>query len=197
MEWVRRLVRLGLRAVDAIYHRWHRLQPVGPLLFIGREQYRGPARCFPDGTELQPGDLLGQIHFNNARIAAIEAATPGAIGLSFARLLFASLRALAQRIEADHRFVAVKAFRGVGWLRHGEQIGFIHEPFPDGRRKRYISWHIGLLVWAYAPAGGTAIAARPQPMITWLTRGALLRRFGNERTDDQTVHDRAAGTHAT
>jgi hypothetical protein len=41
--------------------------------------------------------------------------------------------------------------------------------------------HIGLLVWAFAPTRGTAIVARPQPRLIWLTRDALLQRFGNRR----------------
>jgi hypothetical protein len=192
MERLRRVVRHCLRAVDGIYHRWHRLQPVGPLLFVGCGRYDGPARRFADGTELRPGDLLGTLHFNNARIAALDAGTPAAIGLSFARLLFKSLRTLADLTRCDERFREVKVFRGIGWLRHGAHLGFINEPVPESRHLRFLAMHIGLLVWAFAPPKGTAIAASPEPTITWLTREALVKRFGNERNNAQTVRDSAA-----
>lgn len=180
MEYARRIVRLCLRAVDGLYHRWHRLQPVGPLLFVGHGRNSGLARHFADGTELRPGDALGILHFNNARIAALDAATPNAIGLGFARLLFESLRTLADLCRGDERFRDIKVFQGIGWLRHGEQVGFINEPVPEGGRKRFLQLHVGLLVWAFAPRKGTAIAASPEPTVNWLTRDALLKRFGSE-----------------
>lgn len=190
-EWLRHVVRHCLRAVDGFYQRWHRLQRVGPLLFVGQAHYRGPPRQFPDGTELGPGDVLGILHFNNARIAALEAGTPTAVALGFARLLFESLRVLADLCRNDERFREIKAFQGIGWLRHGAQIGFINEPVAEGRRKRFLAAHIGLLVWAYAPRNGTAIAASPEPTVTWLTRAALLRRFGGNRKNAQTLRDTA------
>lgn len=191
-EWPRRIVRLCLRAVDGLYHRWHGLRPVGPLLFVGQERNSGPARRFADGTELGPGDVFGILHFNNARIAALDAGTPTAIGLGFARLLFESLRALADLSRGDERFREIKVFQGIGWLRHGEQIGFINEPVPEGRRKRFLAMHIGLLVWAFAPRKGTAIAASPEPTLTWLTRAALLKRFATEGNNARTLRDTAA-----
>jgi hypothetical protein len=191
-EWLRRIVRLCLRAVDGLYHRWHGLQPVGPLLFVGQERNSGLARRFADGTELGAGDIFGILHFNNARIAALDAGTPSAIGLSFARLLFESLRALADLSRGDERFREIKVFQGIGWLRHGGQIGFIIEPVPEGRRKRFLAMHIGLLVWAFAPRNGTALAASPEPTLSWLTRAALLKRFASEGNNAQTLRDAAA-----
>ena len=194
MRWLRHFVRNLLRGVDCVYRRWHRLQSVGPLLLVGCERYSGPARRFADGTELRDGDYLGRLHLDNARIAAIGAGTPQGIGLGFTRLMIESLRALAGLTRRDERFSEVRVYQGVGWLRHGEWLGFINEPFADSGRKRYLALHIGLLVWAFAPPGGTAIAAEPEPTITWLTREALLGRFGNERKNERTVRGTAGGT---
>jgi hypothetical protein len=181
MEAVRRMVRSCLRGVDALYRLRHRLRPVGPVLLIGREGYDGPNRRFPDGTELGSGALIGTLHFDNARIAALDAETPNAIGLSFARLLMESLANLAELARVGGPYGDVAVFRGIGWMNQGERIGFVSEPFPEGRRKRFLTLHIGLLVWAFAPTRGTAIVARPQPRLIWLTRDALLQRFGNRR----------------
>ena len=181
MERLRRIVRGALRRVDDLYRLRHRLQPVGPILLVGRARYHGPARRFADGTELRPGDVLGTLHFDNSRIASLDASTPNAIGARFARLVLESLRNLAARAREDGPFGDLAVFRGIGWLRQGERVGFISEPFPEGRRKRFLAVHIGLLVWAFAPAGGTAIAARPEPRISWMTRDTLLKRFGSER----------------
>jgi hypothetical protein len=83
MERLRRIVRSALRRVDDLYRLRHGLQPVGPVLFVGRARYHGLARHFADGTQLRPGDVLGTLHFNNARIAALDAATPNAIASRF------------------------------------------------------------------------------------------------------------------
>lgn len=177
-ERVRRIVRSALRGVDELYHRRHRLRPVGPVLFVGRAAYRGPARRFADGTELRPGDMLGTLHFNNARIAALEAATPNAVAVRFMRLLVESLRHLAELTQDGRPFGDLSVFQGIGWWRQGERHGFISEPFPEGGRKRFLAGHIGLLVWAFAPTVSTAIAARPEPRISWITRDTLLERYG-------------------
>jgi hypothetical protein len=178
MEPVRRIARAGLRIVDELYRQRHRLQRVGPMLLVGRDRYDGPLRRFPDGTQLAAGDPLGTLHFDNARIAALEGEAPTTIGLRFTRLLIESLRELAERARGDAEFADLAAFRGIGWHHQGVRLGFVSEPFPEGPRKRYLAVHIGLLVWAFAPARGTAIAVRPEPRIIWMTRAALLKRFG-------------------
>lgn len=193
MERLRRIVRSALRRADDLYRVRHKLQPVGPILLVGRARYHGPARRFADGTQLRSGDDLGTLHFDNARIAALDAETPNAIGLSFARLLLQSLRSLAELAGEDGPFGDLVVFRGIGWISQGERVGFIGEPFPEGRRKRYLAVHIGLLVWAFAPSGGTAIAARPEPRISWITRDTLLQRFGSQRKDGQEIPHAAVG----
>jgi hypothetical protein len=179
MESVRRSLRFAFQGVDALYRLQHRLRPVGPVLFVGKVRYTGPVKAFADGTQLRPGDPLGTLHFNNARIAALNAESPTAIAFSFMRLLRVSLRTLVELGRDDGPFGDVTVFQGIGWWRQGEKAGFVSEPHPEGRRKRFLALHIGLLVWAFAPSTSTAIAARPEPRISWITRKTLIRRFGS------------------
>jgi hypothetical protein len=181
MNLARSAARHVLVTVDRLYRRWHRLTPSGPLLFAGRTRYRGPTRRFADGTVLESGAPLGTLHFHNARIAALNGATPSATGLQFRRLLFASLHALAELSHHHPAFRDVAVYRGVGWVRHGEQLGFLHEPAPAGWRNRWVAAHVRLLVRVFAAPGGTALDARTPLTITWLTRRALLERFGARR----------------
>lgn len=184
MNGPRHVVRRLLILVDRLYRWRHRLCRVGPLLFAGRARYDGPSRRFADGTDLRTGDPLGTLHFDNARIAALDGSMPGATGLRFRRLLFASLRALAGLSAAGQPFHDVGVYRGLGWVRHGEKLGFVHEPAPGGWRNRCVTAHVRLLVWAFAPPGSTAMGARPELTVTWLTRRALLAGFGAERHDE-------------
>jgi hypothetical protein len=199
MEAARLIARTGLRILDHVYRVRHGLERVGPVLLVGRDRYDGLPRQFPDGTELRAGDALGTLHFDNARIAAVEGEAPTAIGVRFTRLLFESLRELAERAREDAAFGGLAVFRGIGWHHQGSRLGFVSEPFPEGARKRYLAVHIGLLVWAFAPARGTAIAAQPEPRVIWMTRAALLKRFAAAKRPQRApiVQDAAQGSNGS
>ncbi|MEK6209845.1 MAG: glycosyltransferase [Pseudomonadota bacterium] len=184
MDRVRQITQSCLRRVDDLYRNRHRLQPVGEVLYVGRSWYRGPAMEFADGTRLAPGDLVGTLHFNNARFPQIEADTSRRAALRFVRLMLESMHILADRARQDPMFSDLAVYHAVSWLPpHGQRIGFITEPFPDGPKKRLIAAYFRLLVWAYAPAEQTRASARPDPTIYWLTRKELLQRFGDLRDD--------------
>ncbi len=170
--------------MDSLYHRWHRLQPVGDVLYVGRGRYRGPGREFDDGTRLTRGDLIGTLHFNNVRFSAIQADTATGAARRFAPLMLDAMRALADRARQDAVFSDLTVYQGITWLRpHGRAVGFVTEPFPGGIRKRLIAAYFRLLVWAFAPAEQTRASAKPDPTVYWLTRKHLLRRFGDLRDE--------------
>jgi UDP-N-acetylglucosamine:LPS N-acetylglucosamine transferase len=184
MDWVRKITRSCLLRVDDLYRKRHRLQAVGEVLYVGRSRYSGPAMEFANGTRLAPGDLVGTLHFNNARFPRIEADTSRRAALHFVRLMLKSMHILADRARQDPMFADLAVYHAVSWLPpHGQRIGFVTEPFPEGARKRLIAAYFRLLVWAYAPAEETRASARPDPTIYLLTRMELLRRFGDASDD--------------
>ena len=180
MYRLRQIAQGCLRRVDELYHKRHRLQPAGEVLYVGRSRYHGPAREFADGTRLVPGNILGTLHFNNARFPRIEADTARRAALRFARLMRESMQLLADKARQDPLFSDLAVYHAVSWLPpHGRRIGFITEPFPDGPKKRLLAVYFRLLVWAFAPAAETRASARPDPTIYWLTRKELLRQFAD------------------
>ena len=184
MDRVRHIAQRCLVRVDDLYRHRHRLQPVGEILCVGRSRYRGPAMEFADGTRLAPGDLVGTLHFNNARFLQIEAETSRRAALRFVRLMLESMHILADKSRQEPMFSDLGVYHAVSWLPpHGQRIGFMTAPFPDGLWKRLITAYFRVLVWAYAPAAETRAAARPSPTVYWLTRKELLRRFGEARDD--------------
>lgn len=185
MEWMRHIVQRCLVRVDKLYHRWHGLQPVGEVLYVGRTRYRGPTVTFADGTQLKSGDLMGTLHFNNARFPRLEADTSIRAAFRFTRLMLASMRILAEQERQDPLFSELEVYHAVSWLRpHGAQIGFLTEPVPPGPRKYLSSVYFRLLVWAFAPAQETRDKANPEPTIYWLTREQLQQRFGQKVSSD-------------
>lgn len=184
MDRVRKIAQSCLRRVDDRYHHRHRLQPVGEVLYVGRSRYRGPAMAFADGTRLAPGDFIGTLHFNNLRFTQLDGATSRRAALRFARLMLESMHVLADSARQDPLFSDLAVYHAVSWLPpHGQRIGFITAPFPDGPRKRLIAAYFRLLVWTFAPAEQTRASARPDPTVYWLTRKQLRRRFGDVRDD--------------
>ena len=174
----RQLVQRGLRGVDWRYHRAHRLQAVGPILYVGRDRYRGPTIQFADDTLLEIGDDVGTLHFNNLRFTQLQAESATGAALGFARLMIQSLRALGEKARSDPAFSDLAVYHAVSWLPgHGDRIGFVTAPYPSGMRKRLMSAHFRMLIWAFAPMEQSR-KARPDPHFYWLTRKELLRRYG-------------------
>jgi hypothetical protein len=180
MKPLRSVAQSCLKGVDRAYRRWHRLQPVGPVMYVGRTRYQGPARRFADGATLEPGDPIATIHFNNERLAALTNSSPSATGLHFARLVFPSLHRLGELLKSDEEFRDVAVVQGIGWFHHGGDLGVVNEPLPPGPRRILLARYLRLLVWAFAAEEHTARHARPEPTVTWLTRDVLLTRFARE-----------------
>ena len=180
MERLRQFIQHNLCKVDRIYRLRHRLQPVGEVLVVGRSRYRGTPMEFADGTRLAAGDFIGTLHFDNARFTQLDAETSRRAASHFARLMLESMRILANRARHDPVFSDLPVYHAVTWLRpHGQRVGFITQPFPDGTRKRVLAAYFRILVWAFAPAQETRASVTPDPTIYWLTRKELLRQFAD------------------
>jgi hypothetical protein len=175
------MLQCGLSNVDFHYRRANRLQPIGPILFVGRSTYGGPMLRFPDDTLLETGDAVGTLHFDNRRFSQLDA-NSAAAARAFASLLLQSLYSLADRVCRDPAFPDLAVFRGISWLAaHGTHIGFVTSPLPDGLRKRWLAAYFGLLIRAFAPAPETRNSACPDPHFYWLTRKQLLSRHADGR----------------
>lgn len=186
MHWPRAVARACLARVDTLYRRRHELRPVGPLLYVGRARYAGPAMTFPDGTALARGDLYGTLHFDNSRIASLGEVSLNRSGVRFGRLLRDSLAALAEASREHAPLADLPAFHGVTWIReHGAQVGFVSEAVPRGLRRRLLTAHFRLLRWAFAPSLRAARAETPDPRMFWLTRTDLQQNLGRKSAPSQ------------
>jgi hypothetical protein len=178
MQAVRHIVRKLLGLVDGWYYRRHRLQTLGPVLYLGYARYHGPELRFEDGTALRDNDPIGRLHFNNASIAALGEGSVHRVGFRFARLMRESLRNLAEHTGSDTVFKDVRVFQGVTWIpAHGQVVGFESRPLPRGWKTRLLEKHFKLLMWAFAPAAKTRQSSA-EPRVYWLTRTALAQNVG-------------------
>ena len=179
MKLLHRIAQRALGVVDAWYYRRYKLRTLGPVLFLGRDQYRGPDLQFEDGTVLRENDYIGRLHFNNASIAALGEASLHRTGLRFAKMMRLSLYRLAQCAHSDPNFQDVSVFEGVTWIpEHGKVVGFVSKPVPGGLRRLWLAGHFRLLMWAFAPAAQTRTRGAAEPRVYWMTRTALTRNLG-------------------
>lgn len=195
MQLLRAPVRKLLGTIDAWYYRRYRLHALGPVLYLGRDNYRGPDLHFEDGTSLRDNEPIGRLHFNNASIAALGEGSLHQTGLRFARVMRLSLLRLAECAHSNPEFQDIRVFQGVTWIpEHGKGVGFVSKPLPNGVRTLLLSAHFRLLLWAFAPAEKTRQRTRQrtgqrtgrrtgetggaEPRVYWLTRTALQRNLG-------------------
>jgi hypothetical protein len=171
------------RGLEQAYRRFHRLIPVGPLLYIQPRAHRGPAVTLGD-TVLQPGDPVGVIHFNNEALERAQTARNARHGgFVFARLLFEALHALAERVQQDPELGRVAGFHGITWIPpHGQRVGFHAEPLPESWRTRWLSFYFRALLYAFNPQTAAAMSGELKPYQWWMSREQLLANFGDGRT---------------
>lgn len=172
------MLSLLFRQLEKRYRRVRRLRPLGPVLLLGCESYRGEPRSFADGTQLLSEQSMGVLHFNNLRIAAIEKGSRHRVGVRFARLFRRSLQVLAARALSDPALRDVMVFQGMTWLRvHGHKVGFISEPVTGRWQRWWLSVWFTVLSRRFSPVRDAApLSSGPRRF--WLTRSALLKHFG-------------------
>jgi hypothetical protein len=123
--------RWAIRLYDRVYRSIHRLDTpgsaVGPALCVEvRRSYR--RHHLGDGTIVRASDLIGVLHLNNARVAAlhVDRLSSIAVGLEFRRQVLASLRCLAAEASPGGRLATLEAFTATTIFHEGllPRLGF-------------------------------------------------------------------------
>jgi hypothetical protein len=135
----------------------------------------------PDGPRIRPGDRIGVLHLNNARIALLHAHEPSLLraGLEFRRQFFASLHALAALARVDDPLAEVPAFSATTIL-HDQlgRLGFEAEP-DDHLWGRLVAVYQRALLASLHPGARLGRSSYRRARRLWLSRDALLARFGH------------------
>jgi hypothetical protein len=199
-----RLGRRGVRFIDTILIRRHGLEVLAEdtesMLRSSFRRLENPL-SLADGTLLESGDQLLEIHFWNERLPRIRKGGADLLwGRQFASSLARSLELLAIRATTDPRYGHFAAVHG--------QVGFIPRPEID-RMKRLTSrlgfflelreapgmhiWTVSFwaclyswwLMWTFNP--DTLRGKRFHEMAisdVWMTRETFLSRYGERSRSD-------------
>jgi peptidoglycan-N-acetylglucosamine deacetylase len=167
--------------LDRWFARRYKIRPIGEGGFIfrlGLVKHGGPRLEFRDGTVVRPGDLVGELHMDNARAAALHA--QGRAGFRFRREVFRVLPALAQDLERRPEYRSLPAVCGASLLwAEAEVAGFEHRPLPAFMRW-WLTWWERHLLAKYHPQGRRRLTMgnRTDLRQIWMTRRTLLTRYG-------------------
>lgn len=164
---------------DLCWRGLHRVMPVDELVSLSFETYQGPPRVIGSRNVIREGDLIAHLHFNRRCLYDERSGDRSSrLAFRFARLLFASLGQLAQRVEAgDEPLSRVQAFYGVTWFRpHGQKLGFSVERLPESFLNRMRRVHFRLFLQAFFPHLAPQ-APDLHPHAFWLPQDQLLQHF--------------------
>lgn len=163
---------------DRWFERRYRIRPIGDggLIFrLGLIRHRGPRLVLQDGTVVSPGDLVGELHMDNQRVAALHHGGTG--GLRFRREVFRLLPVLAADLVSRPEYRSVNAICGASLFWHeAQRAGFEDRPLPPFTRW-WLAWWERYLLVKYHPEGKRrlAVGQRTELRQVWITRNRLLR----------------------
>ncbi|HLW46189.1 MAG TPA: hypothetical protein VKW09_00260 [bacterium] len=166
-------------------------RPIGDGAYLLRmkvARYRRARFILRDGTVLNPGDPVGELHMDNRFAAALHEDGSGAG--RFRREIFRVFAALARdlAVRPEYRDIRVVGGASLFWRDGGlaARLGFEQQPLPAFTRWWLGTWE-RILLTAYHPEGRRRLErGRPVELRQmWMTRGTLQRfldRDGPGRT---------------
>ena len=201
--WWRRCGMAGVRCIDSLLR-----------LALGVREFSRDADCLfrislaraaqetnlKDGTHLGPGDELIELHYWNDHLPPIPRGGPDlSWGMTFHRGVVHSLEQLADHVQREPRYEAVKAVHADFVVASANQLRFFSrmtrmlgleftEPDPPhSLAGRLHAWGDRmlrrLLAWTFNPNSLRHGAEPPARRQLWISRQVLLTRYGHRAID--------------
>jgi hypothetical protein len=147
------------------------------LLSFRFEPYDGPPVTLPDGTEIRPGDSIGELHCNN--LAILRLVECGQNPYAAARKDLARMNAWLEQIDPAEK---IPALHGITMLAPAaRRLGFFVRELPHGVKAQLERFFMIGLLLIYTTDGITRLengtTVRMYPREVWLTRRQMRVRY--------------------
>ncbi|MBM7855919.1 peptidoglycan/xylan/chitin deacetylase (PgdA/CDA1 family) [Desulfohalotomaculum tongense] len=150
---------------------------------LALRKYRGQPLNLPDGTLIKPGDLLGELHFDNNLLLNITSRAPGPeqTATALLRSVKQSLPRVAAVLASDPRYKQVKAVYGITMIHRGARfLGFkIYDIYPAVLRI-ITTWYQRWLLIVFHPRGLSHFIkhrSKMVPKMLVMSKKQLLQRY--------------------
>jgi hypothetical protein len=167
--------------LEAWFERHYRIRPIGEggyIMRMGLIRHRGRRVTLEDGTVVNPGDPVVELHMDNRRAAGLHDTGKG--GIRFRREVFRALPALARDLETLPEYREINAICGASLVwKEARRAGFESRPFPAFTRW-WLGWWERHLMAHFHPAGRRRLAVgnRTELRQIWISRRTLVERYG-------------------
>ena len=125
------------------------------LLYIRPMTYKGHTIQLDDGTVIEKGDRVLQLHFNNRLLieTAFHSTNTMQMITSLLRLMKATLKRIGEKVN-DEKYASIKGFYGVSLMHRGAtQFGFTVIEMPKGFDRSYQRFYLRMLMAIMHPNG--------------------------------------------
>ncbi len=149
-------------------------------------KYRGKSMQCEDGTWIQDGDWIGELHLDNRQILAmLQSNEANRVALKVARLARNAMRQICAEMQKNPQLSQVKALQGITLLHRGitHGLGFETHRVEQGAFRTLTTSYLRLLLTVFHPSNRKRITGHTDkliPMKLVMTRASLFRQFGTE-----------------
>ncbi|MEG6616410.1 polysaccharide deacetylase family protein [Peptococcaceae bacterium 1198_IL3148] len=149
-------------------------------------KHHGQPITLPDGTMLNPGDLMGELHFDNNLLLKLTSQSPHLeqVGIKLLRHVKDSLPLVAEALTTDPRYRNIKAVAGITMINRGARFfGFgTYDIYPKIFRLA-TTWYQRWLLVVFHPQGVSHLLkhrSKMVPKMIAISKAELLRRYQNQ-----------------
>jgi hypothetical protein len=153
------------------------------IMRFNLRRYKGPVKVLNDGSEVKTGDMIIELHLNNAWFKGrrkLNLKVPQA-PREFLGCFAQDLHFLAQQV-AGGMFGNITALHGSTILHvAARRLGFQVEELPDSLWKKGARFYMAGLMQVYHLRGDEVSGLREKPWElkeVWLSRATLLTKYG-------------------
>ncbi|WP_028540359.1 YkoP family protein [Paenibacillus sp. J14] len=147
-------------------------------------QYRGKSMQCEDGTWIQDGDWIGELHLDNRQILAmLQSNEANRVALKIARLTRKAMTQICAEMQSNPQLSQVKALQGITLLHRGitHGLGFETHHVEQGAFRTLTTTYLRLLLTVFHPSHRKRITGHADKLIPVklvMSRASLFRQFG-------------------